>query len=401
MKRSLCLLLSFVVLLPLLTGCWDRHELNELGIMLGLGVDKEGDRIRVSAQVVVPNEISSKSAGGKGTPVTQYQATGKSLFEAIQSLTETSPRRIFMAHVRVLIFGEEYARKEGIYDVMEALMREPSVRPDYYVMVARNTKASEVLDLLTPLDNIPAEKLFSSLDVSAKTWAPTTTITGDQLMDYMLTPGIHPVITGVEIIGDHSKKGSTDNISTIRAAAKLNTTGLSIFKGDKLIGWLNEDESKGYNYIRDNVKSTTGNVDCPNGEGTVTIKTLRASTKRKAKIINGEPQVKIKVNVVSSVASVDCKMQIGSMTAIRELEKATQDRLKDLMEKSVNSVRRKYHVDIFGFGQEIYQTDPKFFKKHEQDWDKYFEDLDVVYEANAQIRRVGTLDNSFKKDIKE
>lgn len=208
MKRSLCLLLSFVVLLPLLTGCWDRHELNELGIMLGLGVDKEGDRIRVSAQVVVPNEISSKSAGGKGTPVTQYQATGKSLFEAIQSLTETSPRRIFMAHVRVLIFGEEYARKEGIYDVMEALMREPSVRPDYYVMVARNTKASEVLDLLTPLDNIPAEKLFSSLDVSAKTWAPTTTITGDQLMDYMLTPGIHPVITGVEIIGDHSKKAA-------------------------------------------------------------------------------------------------------------------------------------------------------------------------------------------------
>ncbi|WP_427181901.1 Ger(x)C family spore germination protein [Paenibacillus sp. TC-CSREp1] len=401
MKRSLCLLLSFVVLLPLLTGCWDRHELNELGIMLGLGVDKEGDQIRVSAQVVVPNEISSKSAGGKGTPVTQYQATGKSLFEAIQSLTETSPRRIFMAHVRVLIFGEEYARKEGIYDVIEALMREPSARPDYYVMVARDTKASEVLDLLTPLDNIPAEKLFSSLDVSAKTWAPTTTVTGDQLMDYMLTPGIHPVITGVEIIGDHSKKGSIENISTIRAAAKLNTTGLSVFKRDKLIGWLNEDESKGYNYIRDNVKSTTGIVDCPNGEGTVTLKTLRASTKRKARIINGEPQVKIKVNVVSSVASVDCKMQIGSMTAIRELEKATQDRLKELMEKSVNSVRRKYHVDIFGFGKEIYQTDPKFFKKHEQDWDKYFEDLDVVYEANAQIRRVGTLDNSFKKDIKE
>lgn len=239
------------------------------------------------------------------------------------------------------------------------------------------------------------------MDVSAKTWSPTTTVTGDQLMDFMLTPGINPVITGVEIIGNQNKKSSLENISTIRTGAKLNTTGLSVFKGDKLIGWLNEDESKGYNYIRGNVKSTMGHVDCPSGEGVVTMKTLRASTDRKAKVVNGEPQVKIKLHIVSSVASVDCSMQIGSMTAIRELEKVSEDRLKELMQKSVNAVRRKYHVDIFGFGQEIYQNDPKFFKKVENDWDKYFENLDVVYETKAQIRRVGALDNSFKNQIKD
>lgn len=66
MKKCLQLILSFAVLLPLLTGCWDRQELNELGIMLGLGVDKDGDMIKVSAQVVVPNEVSSKSGGVKG-----------------------------------------------------------------------------------------------------------------------------------------------------------------------------------------------------------------------------------------------------------------------------------------------------------------------------------------------
>lgn len=71
------------------------------------------------------------------------------------------------------------------------------------------------------------------------------------------------------------------------------------------------------------------------------------------------------------------------------------------MEKSVNSVRRKFHIDIFGFGQEVYHADPKFFKKIEKDWDQYFENLDVTYEANVQIKRVGTLDDSFKEDLKE
>lgn len=69
MNRCLRLILSFALLLPLLTGCWDRQELNELGIMLGLGVDKDGDMIKVSAQVVVPNEVSSKAGEGKVRPL--------------------------------------------------------------------------------------------------------------------------------------------------------------------------------------------------------------------------------------------------------------------------------------------------------------------------------------------
>jgi spore germination protein KC len=400
MNKCLRIILSIAVLLPLLTGCWDRQELNELGIMLGLGVDKDGDMIKVSAQVVVPNEVSSKSGGGKGTPVTQYQASAATLFEAIQKLTETSPRSIFMSHIRVLVFGEEYARKDGIYDVIEALMREPTVRPDYYVLVARNTTASKVLDVLTPLENIPAEKLFNSLDASAKTWSPTTTVTGDQLIEYMLTPGIQPVITGVEIIGDQKKTGNTENIANIDSPTNLSSTGLSVFRKDKLIGWLTEDESKGYNYIRNNVVSTVSHLPCRK-EGNVTFKALRTKTERKGKVIGDQPVINIKIKNVSSIGAVECGISIGSMEVIKELEKDSEEFLIELMQKSVNSVRRKFHADIFGFGQDIYHADPKFFKKVEGDWDEYFETLDIKYEATVQIKRVGTLDDSFKDQLKE
>ncbi|QOS76825.1 Ger(x)C family spore germination protein [Paenibacillus sp. JNUCC31] len=400
MNKCLQLILSVAVLLPLLTGCWDRQELNELGIMLGLGVDKDGEMIKVTAQVVVPNEVSSKSGGGKGTPVTQYQASAPTLFEAMQKLTQSSPRRIFMAHIRVMVIGEEYARKAGIYDVTEALMREPTVRPDYYVMVARNTTAAKVLDVLTPLENLPAEKLFNSLDVSSKIWSPTTTVTGDQLMEYMIAPGIQPVITGVEIVGPQEKSGSKDNISTIHSPASLKSTGLSVFKKDKLIGWLTEDESKGYNYIRNNVKSTIGHLPCRKG-GNVTFKTLRSTTKRKAKVVAGHPVISIKIKNVSSIGAVECGIKIGSMDVIKELERDSEERLVDLMQESIKSVQRKFHVDIFGFGQEVYHADPTFFKKVEKDWDDYLENLDVHYDVNVQIKRVGTLDNSFKDEIRE
>ncbi|MGO4532268.1 Ger(x)C family spore germination protein [Paenibacillus sp. 2TAF8] len=399
MMKCLRVMLSLIVILPLLSGCWDRQELNQLGIMLGLGVDREGDKIKVSAQVVVPREVA-KGQGGQGTPVVQYQATGHTLLEAIQKLTETSPRVIFMAHIRVLIFGEEFARKNGIYDVIEALLREPDVRPDYYVMVARKTTASKILNVLTPLDNLPAEKLFNALDISAKSWAPTTTVTSDKLMQYILTPSMSPVITGVEHVGNPEISGEIKNIESIKSPGVLHFSGLSVFKKEKLIGWLSEDDSKGYNYIRDNVKSTIGPVTCPKG-GYVTLKTLRASTDHKVKMVGGEPQITVKANIVSVVGSVDCEMEIGSMEAIKQLEQLAEDRIKELMKGTVSLVRSKYKVDIFGFGQDIYHKYPKLYKREEQNWDKYFQNLDIKYEAKVQIRRIGTLDNSFIKKAKE
>lgn len=332
--------------------------------------------------------------------MTQYQASAPTLFEAIQKLTESSPRRIFMAHIRVMVIGEEYARKVGIYDITEALMREPTVRPDYYVMVARNTTASKVLDVMTPLENLPAEKMFNSLDVSTKTWSPTTTVTGDQLLEYMLSPGIQPVITGVEVVGNPRHSGSKENIATIKSLASLTSTGLSVFKGDKLIGWLTEDESKGYNYIRNNVVSTIGHMPCRK-DGYVTFKTLRTTTKRKAKVVAGHPVINIKIKNVSSIGAVECGIKIGSMKVLKELERDSEERLIELMQKSIKSVQRKFHVDIFGFGQEVYHADPKFFKKVEKDWDSYLENLDVHYDVNVQIKRVGTLDDSFKDQIRE
>lgn len=399
MMKSLRVMLSLIVILPLMSGCWDRQELNQLGIMLGLGVDRDGDMIKVSAQVVVPREVA-KGQGSNATSVTQYQASARTLLEAIQKLTETSPRAIFMAHIRVLVFGEEFARENGIYDVVEALLREPDVRPDYYVMVARKTSASNILNVLTHLEDIPAEKLFNALDISSKSWAPTTTVTSDKLMQYILTPSMSPVITGVELIGDQKIAGETKNVETIKPPASLHFSGLSVFRKDKLIGWLNQNDSKGYNYIRDNVKSTIGPTQCPGG-GYVTLKTLRTKTDHKVKMVRGEPQIHLKVNTVSVIGSVDCEMEIGSMEAIKQLEELAQDRIVELMKGTVSLVRSKYKVDIFGFGQDIYHKHPKIYKREEKNWDKYFQNLNITYEANVQIRRIGTLDNSFMKKAKE
>lgn len=47
-----------------LSGCWERKELNEVAFVLGIGIDKAETGYTVSMQVVIPSAISSQSNGG-------------------------------------------------------------------------------------------------------------------------------------------------------------------------------------------------------------------------------------------------------------------------------------------------------------------------------------------------
>ncbi len=400
-RTNLLLPVLLMTVSLLLTGCWDREELNDLGILMGLGVDKAGDQIKVTAQVAIPSALGSNTGKNSGTPVTLFHATGPTLFEAIQKLTLSNPRNIFMSHIRVLVFSEKFARDVGIGDVLEALIRDPGVRPDYYVMIARNSSAETILSTLTSLERIPAEKLYSTLDVSAKTWAPTTTVNADRLLEEMLSDGISPVVTGVELRGNKKVAATDKNVTTSDPPAKLYYTGLGVFKKDKLIGWLNEEESKGYNYIRDNVKSTVGHIGCDD-KGKIALKTLRVDTKMKASFNEqSEPEIDLTIQAVGIIASVECKTRIADPDIIKELEEKTEQVFTELLEKTVKTVAKKYKVDIFGFGQEIDRTDHKWWLANRDNWDNELSRLKVNYHIKYMIKRVGTLDDSFQLDIKE
>jgi spore germination protein KC len=388
----------WLLLLTLLTGCWNRRELNELGIQMGTAIDKIGDQYQVAVQVVVPGEVSARLNSGR-SPVTLYKASATTIFEAFRKLTETSPRKIYSAHIRVLVIGESLA-KEGIGNTMDLLSRNPEARTDYYVIVSKGSRAEEVLKVMTSLEKIPAHNLFYSLDTSSKTWAPTTTVTMDQVILELVTSGMNLVLPGVEVSGNLLAADSKSNVDKIENAGWLQSTGLAIFQKDKLIGWLNENESKGYNYIRNNVKSTVGHLKCPDG-GAIALETLRTDTQMKASIDNGEPSILIGVNIESNIGEVECKIDITKPDTIVWLQQEAENKMKILLQQTVNKVKSKYNVDIFGFGQAIYKKDPKAWKKLKGEWKERFPRLRVNYDIKATIRRIGTTTNSLENNMKE
>lgn len=399
MRRPALIVSTVLLLLTFATGCWNRRELNTLAIQLGTGIDKIGDQYQIAVQVVDPSEVAAaKSAATVRSPVVMYKATASSLFEAYRTLTVSSPRKIYGSHIRVLIIGESLART-GIDKVLDLLSRDPELRTDYYIMIARGTSAENVLKILTPLEKIPANKLFASLDTSSKAWAPTTAFTLDQLISQMVVEGQHPVLTGVVIKGDPKPGESQANVKQIEPSAYLKLSGLAVFKGARLVGWLNRDESKGYNILMDNIKSTAANLTCPDG-GTIVLEILRSKTKVKGEVANDEPAIHVQMKSEANIAEVNCKIDLSDPMTIHNLEIQAAQKSIELMENSVKVMQTRYNSDIFGFGQVIYRSNPKYWSKKSGDWDSLFRQLQVKYKAEFLIRRTGTTGNSFVQDIK-
>ena len=399
MRRYGTLLVALFIIIGLLTGCWSRRELNDLAISVGMGFDIKDDQVQVTIQIVNPGEVASKKGGtGMTTPVSTFQATSQTIFEALRKISKQSPRRVYSSHLRILVISEELAR-EGITPILDGISRNHEMRTDFYIVVAKGTTAENVLKILTPIEKIPSNKLYTTLELSEKVWAPTVKVKLDALVSVLQTEGKDPVLTGIQIKGDPRNGIDKSNLERIAPSSNLQYSGVAIFKKDKLIGWLNEKESKGYNYIIDNVKSTIGHIPCPTG-GILAVEVMRTKTRMKGKVDKGKPQISIDVYLEQDVGEVQCKIDLMDPQIIEELEKTAEKEVQSIMEAAIQKAK-KYDVDIFGFGEAIYRADPKYWNKNKSNWKEQFVDLPVHVKAEVKIRRLGTVSDSLLQKIKE
>ncbi|MFD2611837.1 Ger(x)C family spore germination protein [Paenibacillus gansuensis] len=393
-KSAMILLLPIVMITLFLPGCWNRRELNDLAITLGLGLDKEENgNYTVSAQVVNPSSIGGKSRGGGATPAVVYTAEGRTILEAVRKMTKQTPREIYSAHLRVLVIGERLA-KEGVAPALDYLARDHEIRNDFYILVARRTTAQKVLRIFTPLETVPAQKMFNSLTTSEQVWAPSIGIYLDDLLSRVISKNMWPVLTGVEIAGPVSEGESLDSMQTIDPPARLTIGNLAVFKKDRLVAWLNEKESKGYNYIMDNVKNTVGHVRCPKG-GVFNAEVVKADTKFKGSLEHNKPVIDVHSVIEANVAEVMCDADISDVKVMQQLEWAGRKAVLDIMESSVQKAK-SCKCDVFGFGETFHRKHPQQWKRMEKEWDEMFPRVKVRYHVGYTLRRTGTLNKAIR-----
>lgn len=399
MKRRIAIILIFISMASLLTGCWSKRELNELSIATAIGIDKSGDKYTVSVQLMNPSEIAGQKSSGQRAASVVYKAEGKSIFEALRRMTLSTSRRIYVSHVRVIIFGEQVSR-EGIKDLLDFLSRDHEMRSNVYMLTAKNSRAEDVLSVLSVIEKIAANKIYLSLRSSEQSWAATSVVKLDELIDSISSKGRDAVMNGVLVKGNLEIGSTNENIKNSQPPAILAIDNIGVFKKDKLIGWLSEKEGIGYNQVMGKIKSTVVTVNSPEG-GNVGIEIKNSKSSVKGKVENGKPKIYIDFKASGNVGDVQSTVDVTKAENIRKLEAETEKNMEKNMKEIIERAQKEFQSDIFGFGEAIRRSNPKEWKKIEKNWHNEFKDLSVDINTTVTIKQIGTTTKPIPGEIKE
>lgn len=95
-----------------------------------------------------------------------------------------------------------------------------------------------------------------------------------QLYDFitsLISKGINPVAGIISIRGDPEKGQSVDNNKEIDPGALVLADGMAVFKGDKMVGELSLNETRGYLWTKE-LRSTSLSIACDSEDANTTNK---------------------------------------------------------------------------------------------------------------------------------
>ena len=167
--KKLKFIFLFSIICFTLTGCFSKSEIEDLAYVIALGIDKgSDDNILVSYQLAVPIKIAGEgSEGGKGS-TTLVTLETDSLYNSISRANTMISKEIKLSHNKLIVLSEELA-KEGIHDLLNALVTNREVRPKTSIIIYKG-QAKEMLENLEPvLEKNPARYYDLLLDANQYT----------------------------------------------------------------------------------------------------------------------------------------------------------------------------------------------------------------------------------------
>ncbi len=380
-----------VLFLFLCTGCYNYRELNQIALTSAIGIDKteDGKEYVVTVQVLnTQKQGSDSNYSGSQPKFILYEQKGPTLQHALRTIILESPRRLYVNHINLLMISEEVA-KDGIKEILDFFARNTEFRKDFLIAISREETSKDVMQILTPLETLNSKNIHDSITTDAKFYGLATKVTFEDLLNAYLNQRTNVVLPSVEVVGNIKKGEGEDNIKQSIPDATVKLRPLAIFNGEKMIGYLTEEESRVYNYVQGNIQNSIITSSCSeNGLFTAEI----ISTKTKLKPDIAKKKIDIQIKASASIKEINCNMNLLDPNSIQILENKINQEMEEVIEKDVVNIIQTYQTDIFGFEELLYKTDPSSYKKlKEQYGDELIESLKFDVTSNVKLQTKGNI----------
>lgn len=391
-KKFFPLRLPFVLLLIIgilfLGGCGGKREIDELAYMLGIGIDrgeKEGTYL-VTMQIAEP-----KASGGGAAELENWTISmeTKSLSTVMEQAAEALSKQPFAGTVRVIVLGEDLA-EAGINEALDYFQRFYEFRRTIYLLVAEG-QAREIMEAKLRTREIPSLNLFNTIEGQKRQSVFPVTRLGHYLT-VLGRESQNPIIPRVDKIqpGEHGLFYSD------KEGQEILIHESAVFEGGKCVAKLNDEETKGYLWLDDEIESRV--LEGEDEEGvTVTAWVLNSKTKYKVENIDGKMGLRFNIKTMVSINEILGGSEQADIYRWQQFIKELQPLMAQAIQKECEAAVAKSKekgLDFIGIGRKIEIKNPKYWRELKENWPQGIKDIPVAYDIDVKIEHSGLARNS-------
>ena len=373
-----------ILLLPLLSGCYNYRELNELGITTAVSIDYKDNNFYVIAEVINPIKQQDASSSNN-SPFINYNSSSSSLQDAFRKVVLESPRQLYAAQLEIIVLSEEVVNNH-LEEVLEYFARDPEARTEIKIIVAKTEDSTKAITLQTLLTSLSSSNIINSLDLQSKVLGMDYPVTLNELLNMYIDPYLEVVLPSMTLYGNYEIGDEKENITTSSPKAIVKIDGSTITKDNKILGYLDLEESKILNLINGKLKETI--IKMNYYDGYIIFEPNRIKVSRELDIKNNI--IKINISGYSKTKEIQSNINAKDPKEIEKLNKALNMELEKKITDTFNSIREKYSTDVFGFQELYYRTNYKYFKENCTNWyENIYPKIKLEVKANVRLYEKG------------
>ncbi|HEY9062957.1 MAG TPA: Ger(x)C family spore germination protein [Pseudobacteroides sp.] len=412
-KRAVGIIIILFSFCGLMTGCFDKREIDELGYVIALGVDKgKTNVLKLTFQIAKPQAGEGGGGGGGGEqPYSNVTVEAPTVYAGINMVNTFTSKQINMSHNKVVVFSRELA-KEGIESYLHALLRGREFRPSMYMVVARNS-AEEYLKAVKPELVLNPSKYY---ELTFQSYSYTGFIPNVQFHNfYKYSESLYK--DPVAILGGVGKFKSSDEFnvdkSTFRERGRdipfggdfyagdvtktggvgSENMGLAVFNGDKMVGEMDGSDVKYLLMATGEYGHAYWTIKDPKEKGKFILLDIKQSRRphHKVNLIDGKPLIDVKIILEADILSIQSTIDYEQGGLSNLLEKYVEEQIGNDMKVFLEKTSKDFNSDICGFGSYA----KKYFLTWEE-WERYnwkskYKDSTFNIDISFKLRRPGLI----------
>ncbi len=395
-SRQLVGILLVLSITTIISGCWDRRELQDRNFVLAVAIDAadsgqkpgqgaeetktetfvqpHGDkRYRVSLQVLKLTKSGGDDQKGGGTRTYVLSNTGQSVFEIVRDMLGQSSKPLYFEHIQAIIISEAALGDSGIKPIIDFFLRDAEMRWRIKVYITPG-EARPLIEYTPPnkeaggiyLANIARNQIKNIHVAGARTDLGNISVMLDSKADWLI-PRID----------------MTGNVIKISGAA--------LFKKDKLAGYADEHAVAGIRMIRATEKSAVITLPGDEDGEVVAFEVFRHDTRLEPHVDGDNIYFTLDITMWGNIGEYQALHRISKVSDpafIRRTEQRAAEEVKRTVLYAKN-VCQSLGADVIYFSFKLKRHHPKTWNKIKDNWDEIYPNIPLVVSVNVVTNQLG------------